>query len=112
MPIHFGASLTLGFLHLVLATVVQTVLRGAEPYPFLPKLVDNFAASYHWNLLIYWAIVALVHARDYARDAQEHRRARGGARDQRRRGAAPGADAAAAPPFPVQHAERDRGADP
>jgi len=73
VPIHFGASLTLGFLHLVLATAVQAVLRGAEPYPFLPKLVDNFAASYHWNLLIYWAIVALVHARDYARDAQEHR---------------------------------------
>lgn len=73
VPIHFGASLTLGFLHLVLATAIQVVLRGSEPYPFLPKLVDNFAASYHWNLLIYWAIVALVHARDYARDAQEHR---------------------------------------
>jgi signal transduction histidine kinase len=73
VPIHFGASLTLGFLHLVLATALQSVLRGSEPYPFLPKLVDNFAASYHWNLLIYWAIVALVHARDYARDAQDHR---------------------------------------
>ncbi len=71
VPIHFGASLTLGFLHLVLATAIQALLRGSEPYPFLPRLVDNFAASYHWNLLIYWAIVALVHARDYARDAQE-----------------------------------------
>jgi LytS/YehU family sensor histidine kinase len=73
VPIHLGSSLTLAFVHLVLATAIQAVLRGAEPYPFLPKLVDNFAASYHWNLLIYWAIVALVHARDYARDAQEHR---------------------------------------
>ncbi|MGH7538505.1 MAG: sensor histidine kinase [Gemmatimonadales bacterium] len=73
VPIHFGASLTLGLLHLVLATAVQSVLRGAEPHPLLPKLVDNFALSYHWNLLIYWAIVALVHARDYHRDAQEHR---------------------------------------
>lgn len=73
IPIHFGASLTLGFLHLVLATAIQVVLRGGEPYPFLPKLVDNFAASYHWNLLIYWAIVALAHAREYARDAGEHR---------------------------------------
>lgn len=73
VPIHLGSSLTLAFVHLVLSTAIQTVLRGAEPYPFLPKLVDNFAASYHWNLLIYWAIVALVHARDYARDAQEHR---------------------------------------
>jgi len=73
VPIHLGSSLTLAFVHLVLATAIQVVLHGAEPYPFLPKLVDNFAASYHWNLLIYWAIVALAHARDYARDAQEHR---------------------------------------
>lgn len=73
VPIHFGAGLTLALLHLAFATAIQAVLRGAEPYPFLPKLVDTFAASYHWNLLIYWAIVGLVHARDYARDAQEHR---------------------------------------
>ena len=73
IPIHLGASLTLGFLHLILATAIQVVLHGSEPYPFLPKLVDNFAASYHWNLLIYWAIVALAHARDYAKDAQEQR---------------------------------------
>lgn len=73
VPIHVGSSLTLAFVHLALSTAIQAALRGAEPYPFLPRLVDNFAASYHWNLLIYWAILALVHARDYARDAQEHR---------------------------------------
>ena len=73
VPIHFGASLTLGLLHLALATALQAMLHGPEPYPYVPKLVDNFAASYHWNLLIYWAILALVHARDFARDAQEHR---------------------------------------
>jgi len=73
VPIHFGAGLTLAFLHLVLATALQAVLRGPASHPFLLKLIDNFAVSYHWNLLIYWAIVALVHARDYARDAQEHR---------------------------------------
>lgn len=72
VPIHLGTSLTLGFLHLVLAAAIQLLLQGAAAYPFLPRLVDNFAASYHWNLLIYWAIVALVHARDYARDAQQH----------------------------------------
>jgi signal transduction histidine kinase len=73
VPIHFGASLTLGLLHLALATALQAMLRGPESYPYLPRLVDNFAASYHWNLLIYWALLALVHARDFARDAQEHR---------------------------------------
>jgi|ERR1041384_1451089 signal transduction histidine kinase len=73
VTLHFGASLWLACLHLTLATIVQSVLRGNEPYPFVPRLVDNFATSFHWNLVIYWAIVALVHAREYARDAQEHR---------------------------------------
>ncbi|MGH7614415.1 MAG: sensor histidine kinase [Gemmatimonadales bacterium] len=73
VPIHFGASLTLALLHLVLATALQAMLHGPGQYPYLQKLVDNFAASYHWNLLIYWAILALVHARAFARDAQEHR---------------------------------------
>ncbi len=73
VPIHFGVSLTLGLLHLVLTTSAQSILAGSDPYPFLPRLVDHFAVSYAWNLVIYWAVVALVHARDYHRDAQEHR---------------------------------------
>lgn len=73
VPVHFGASLWLAFLHLVLATAIQTVL-GTVPFAtFTPRLVDAFATSYHLNLIIYWSIVALVHARDYARDAQEQR---------------------------------------
>ena len=73
VPIHFGASLWLSALHLIAATGVQVLLQSGAPASYLTRLVDNFASSYHWNLLIYWAIVALVHARDYARDAQEHR---------------------------------------
>src|SRR5206468_2797220 len=39
------------------------------------KLVDNFTLFYHWNVLIYWTILAVVHARDYHRDLEERRAA-------------------------------------
>src|SRR5215510_4570264 len=44
VPIHFGASLTLGFLHLVLATALQVVLRGGESYPFLPAAARSLVS--------------------------------------------------------------------
>lgn len=71
--IHLGASLDLALVHLVAAVALQNVfhaLRG-EPYPFAQKLVDIFTVSYHWNILIYWAILAVVHALDYHRDLEE-----------------------------------------
>jgi two-component system LytT family sensor kinase len=73
--LHLGASLHLALLHLVLAVGVQDVFHAlaGEPYPFAQKLVDNFTTFYHWNVLIYWAILAVVHARDYHRDLQDHR---------------------------------------
>jgi hypothetical protein len=73
--IHLGASLDLALLQLVAAVAVQDafhVLRG-QPYPFAQKLVDNFTIFYHWNVLIYWAIVAVVHALDYHGDLEERR---------------------------------------
>lgn len=73
VPIHFGASLSLGLVHVALSTAVQGWLRGGAAAPFLPRLVDAFTVSYHWNLIIYWAIAALLHARAYAKDAQETR---------------------------------------
>ncbi len=37
--------------------------------------MDNFTLFYHWNVLIYWTILAVVHARDYHRDLEERRAA-------------------------------------
>jgi hypothetical protein len=65
--IHLGASLDLGLLHLVLAVWVQA------PDSFGRKLVDDFALYFHWNVVVYWAIVAIVHALDYHRDLEAHR---------------------------------------
>src|SRR5205823_13890262 len=73
--IHLGASLDLALVHLVAAVGLQDglhALRG-EAYPFAQKLVDGFTVSYHWNVLIYWAILAVVHALDYHHDLEERR---------------------------------------
>ncbi|PYO61683.1 MAG: hypothetical protein DMD28_08550 [Gemmatimonadetes bacterium] len=73
--IHLGASLDLALLHLVAAVGVQDLLHAAagEPYPFAQKLVDTFTVLYHWNVLTYWAILAVVHAHDYHRDLEARR---------------------------------------
>src|SRR6266542_355462 len=71
--IHLGASLDLALLHLVAAVGIQDLLHTArsEAYPFAQQLVDNFTIFYHWDVLIYWAVLAVVHALDYQRDAAE-----------------------------------------
>src|SRR5256886_791862 len=68
--IHLGASLDLAVLHLVAAVEIQNLLHAArgEAYPFAQRLVDHFTILFHWNVLIYWAILAVVHALDYHRD--------------------------------------------
>jgi len=75
--IHFGASLDVALLQLMAAVGVQDLLHAAagEPFAFAQKLVDDFTLFYHWNVLIYWAILAVVHARDYHRDLEERRAA-------------------------------------
>jgi DNA-binding LytR/AlgR family response regulator len=73
--IHLGASLDIALLQLVAAVSVQDLLHAAagEPYAVAQQLVDKFTIAFHWNVLIYWAIVAVVHALDYHR-AWEQRR--------------------------------------
>jgi hypothetical protein len=75
--IHVGASLDLAFLHVVVAVGIQGLLHAAagQPFVFADKLVDNFTLFYHWNVLIYWAILAVVHAHDYHRDLEARRSA-------------------------------------
>ena len=75
--IHLGASLDLALLQLLAGVGVQDVLHAAagEPFVFAQKLVDNFTQFYHWNVVIYWTILAVVHARDYHRDLEERRAA-------------------------------------
>src|SRR5256886_11302142 len=61
--IHLGASLDIALLQLVAAVGIQDLVHAAvgRPYPFAQKLVDDFTLYFHWNVLIYWAILAVVH---------------------------------------------------
>src|SRR5689334_24266445 len=62
--IHLGASLDLALVHLVAAVGIQNGLHAlqGEPYSFAQRLVDTFTVSIHWNVLIYWVIIACVTA--------------------------------------------------
>lgn len=75
--IHLGASLDLALLHIVAAVGLQDLLHVAagQPFVFSDALLDNFTLFYHWNVLIYWAILAIVHAYDYQRDLEVRRAA-------------------------------------
>jgi LytTr DNA-binding domain len=57
--IHLGASLDLAFVQLLVFVAIQ------RPVDYTTTLVDDFTLLFHWNVVIYWAIVAIVHALDY-----------------------------------------------
>jgi LytTr DNA-binding domain len=73
--IHLGASLDIALLHVLGAVTVQNALHAwrGEAFPFAQRLVDNFTVFFHWDVVIYWAILAVVHALDYHRDAEVRR---------------------------------------
>ncbi|HYL55113.1 MAG TPA: LytTR family DNA-binding domain-containing protein [Gemmatimonadales bacterium] len=73
--IHLGASLDIALLHVLGAVTVQNALHAwrGEAFPFAQRLVDNFTVFFHWDVVIYWTILAVVHALDYHRDAELRR---------------------------------------
>jgi two-component system, LytTR family, sensor kinase len=70
---HVAASLLVALAHLSVAVSLQWVIRslGGEPYPILSKFVDNFAVFYLWNVVVYWAILAVVHTGEYRRTIKQ-----------------------------------------
>ena len=73
---HVAASLLVALAHLAISVSLQTVLQvvSGEPRHISTYFVNNFATVYLWNVVVYWSILAGVHARDYRRDVREHRR--------------------------------------
>src|SRR5258708_12887461 len=65
--IHLGASLDLALLHVIAAVSLQDLFHVAagQPFVFSDVLLDDFTLFYHWNVLIYSAILAAVHASPY-----------------------------------------------
>lgn len=66
LPLHVGASFNLALLHLLASVLIQGAFHAAagEPYAVLSKLVDNFTVQYHWNVVVYWGILGVAHARE------------------------------------------------
>lgn len=75
LTLHIGTSFNLALLHLLASVLLQSLFHAAaaEPYAVLPKLVDNFTVQYHWNVVVYWGILGVAHAREYHRDREAHR---------------------------------------
>jgi signal transduction histidine kinase len=71
-PPHVGVSFNIAFLHLIAAVLIQSAV-SADGSSVLSRLVDNFSVQYHWNVVVYWAILGVVHAREYHRDREAHR---------------------------------------
>ena len=73
---HVAVSLLVALAHLAISVPLQTVLQvvAGEPRHISTYFVNNFATVYLWNVVVYWSILAGVHARDYRRDLREHRR--------------------------------------
>src|SRR5229473_1180936 len=73
---HVAASLLVALAHLAISVPLQTLLQVVvgEPRHMSTYFVNNFATLYLWNVVVYWSILAGVHARDYRRDLREHRR--------------------------------------
>jgi LytTr DNA-binding domain len=63
--IHLGASLDIAFVQIIALVLLQ------RPASFATTLVDDFTLLFHWNVVIYWATLAIVHAYDYHRMAEQ-----------------------------------------
>src|SRR5213593_486847 len=72
---HVAASLLVALAHFAISVPLQTLLQlvAGEPRHVSTYFLNNFAALYLWNVVVYWSILAGVHARDYRRDLREHR---------------------------------------
>jgi LytTr DNA-binding domain-containing protein len=72
---HIAASLLVALAHFGIAVPLQALLQlvAGEPSHISTYVANNFAPLYLWNVVVYWSILAGVHARDYRRDLREHR---------------------------------------
>jgi len=71
--IHFPASLLMAGLHLFIAVSIIPVFQEVKEHPWWwATMKYNFVSVFHWNVLVYWTIVACNHALFYYRSNREH----------------------------------------
>jgi LytS/YehU family sensor histidine kinase len=73
--LHVAMSLLAALVHLALVVPLQWGLRVmvGGPFPLLPRLADHFAASFLWNVTVYWAILGVAQALEYRREREAQR---------------------------------------
>jgi len=71
--LHLAAGFAVALLHIVLAETVFEAIRlwRGRPIPYSAAFVFSLRHNFHINLLTYWAIVAVLHLRDYDRGLRE-----------------------------------------
>jgi two-component system, LytTR family, sensor kinase len=70
--IHFPASLLIAAFHLFVAVSIVPFFQPIEKMGWWwPTLKFSFVDVFHWNVLVYWAIVACNHALHYYRSYRE-----------------------------------------
>ena len=71
--IHMPASLLVAGLHLFIAVSMIPVFQQVKEHPWWwAAMKYNFVSVFHWNVLVYWTIVACNHALHYYRSYREH----------------------------------------
>jgi len=71
--LHLACSVGLALVQLVLTTSLAELIEwiSGRPFPFAAGLRFALAVKYHWNVVIYWAILGLSHALAYYRESRQ-----------------------------------------
>jgi two-component system, LytTR family, sensor kinase len=73
VPLHLVASAAFSFAYIVARAGVAQAQEwtGGDPIPFAHAFQPLLLKSFHFNLWVYWIILAVAHALDYYRESQE-----------------------------------------
>jgi two-component system, LytTR family, sensor kinase len=71
--LHLVSSVALALVQLLLTTALAELVEwiAGKPFPFLAGLCFALVVKFHWNIVIYWAILGLSHALTYYRESRE-----------------------------------------
>jgi two-component system, LytTR family, sensor kinase len=71
--LHLISSVALALVQLLLTTALAELVEwiADKPFPFLAGLCFALVVKFHWNIVIYWAILGLSHALTYYRESRE-----------------------------------------
>lgn len=71
--LHMVASVCVSLVQLLLTTGIAQLLSSlaGRPFPFLMGLQFALVVKFHWNVVIYWAVLGFSHALSYYRESRQ-----------------------------------------